>query len=150
MGIKAQSRLIKGAPDYEEGLWTPTLGVMSGTDGVHTYDTQVGEYVRLGKLVWVKCTVDLGSFDGSMSGSAVVKGLPFVNTPGGTPFAISTIQNVTLNTGAGYSMYVALVRSSQSDIALREVGSDLNESALTQADFSSASAMVISGVYATP
>lgn len=150
MGIKAQSRLIAGAPDYETGSWTPTLGVMSGTDGVHTYNTQVGEFVRLGQLVWVKCTIDLATFDGSMSGSVVVKGLPFVNTSGGTPFAVSTMQNVTLNTSAGYSMFVALVRSSQSDIALREVGNGLNESSLTHADFSSASTMVISGVYKTP
>src|SRR3990167_662961 len=35
--------------DYEEGTWTPAVG------GTATYTTQIGRYVKIGKMVWITC-----------------------------------------------------------------------------------------------
>ena len=72
MGLKAISRLIAGAPDYESGSWTPVLGTVGGTDGNHTYGQQDGVYVRVGKLVWVAATITITTLDGAISGDVTI------------------------------------------------------------------------------
>jgi hypothetical protein len=63
--------------DYEEGTWTPVLGGSGGTSG-QTYDTQVGRYVKIGKLVWVTCQITLSN-KGTITGSVQIQGLPFTS-----------------------------------------------------------------------
>lgn len=149
MGLKALSRRISAAPDYETGSWTPTLGVVSGTDGSHTYQTQFGEYVRIGSVVWFKCTVDLATFDQTMFGAVTIKGLPFAATSNATPVSIANLQNVVLNTAGGYSMFSALIRDSQSDIALRQLGHGVPESTITHAAIGANLVVALAGVYRT-
>ena len=66
--------------DYEEGTWTPTLTFGGGSAGI-TYGSQLGTYVKIGKLVWLNCRLAL-SAKGSSTGSARVTGLPFTNQGG--------------------------------------------------------------------
>lgn len=61
--------------DYEEGTWTPTLQFGGGSTGI-TYTTQVGRYVKVGKLVYCMLYFILSN-KGSSTGAAVVSGLPF-------------------------------------------------------------------------
>ena len=62
---------------YEEGTWTPTILGDSGS-GV-TYSSQIGRYVKVGKLVYVSFFIELTS-KGTISGEARMGGLPFTVT----------------------------------------------------------------------
>jgi len=60
---------------YREGTWTPVLGGTTSESG-QAYSRQVGNYVRVGNLVFVQFDVIL-STEGTISGNAAIKGLPF-------------------------------------------------------------------------
>ena len=67
--------------DYEEGTWTPTWGVASGTIG--TWDNlNTGRYTRVGRLVHIQGYISYGS-NSSASGVVSVHGLPFTSTNSG-------------------------------------------------------------------
>jgi len=59
--------------DYEEGDWTPTI---LGTS--ITYTTRNGHYVKIGKVVWIQCEVNIsgGTVQSSFS---ILTGLPFTS-----------------------------------------------------------------------
>jgi hypothetical protein len=63
--------------DYEEGTWTPSLTFGNNSVGM-TYATngQVGNYVKVGKLVYVQMWIQLTN-KGSSTGGALITGLPF-------------------------------------------------------------------------
>src|SRR5688572_15972641 len=46
--------------DYEEGTWTPVIGGSGGTSG-QVYTTQVGWYIKIGKLVTAGFRVQLST-----------------------------------------------------------------------------------------
>ena len=73
--------------DYEEGSFTPTIGGATSTTG-QTYTTQIGRYIKIGKLVFVFGTVTL-SAKGTITGAVQLQGLPF--TSENTISAVSTI-----------------------------------------------------------
>jgi len=55
--------------DYEEGTWTPNVG------GTATYTTQVGSYVKIGKLVFIKGNLKINTIGTGATNN--IKGLPF-------------------------------------------------------------------------
>lgn len=61
--------------DYEEGTWTPVIGGSGGTSG-QTYATQVGRYIKIGKLVlcWFNTVF---SNKGTITTNVQIQGLPF-------------------------------------------------------------------------
>lgn len=61
---------------YDEGSWTPVIGGAGGTSG-QTYTTQVGRYVKIGRLVLAQCHVHL-SAKGTITGLVQIQGLPFL------------------------------------------------------------------------
>jgi len=66
--------------DYEEGVWTPTIqadGQFSDAES-QTYSTQVGTYVKIGRLVFIQCKLVISSL-GSLTTSqdAIIAGFPF-------------------------------------------------------------------------
>jgi len=64
---------------YEEGTWTPAWEAASG--GAFVYQIQTGNYVKIGKMVWVYGTIQGGR--GTLSGEVYIVGLPFpVSKPG--------------------------------------------------------------------
>ena len=71
--------------DYEEGTWTPVFGG-SGTTSGQVYTTQIGRYVKIGKIVHVTGRVQL-STKGTITGDIQIKALPFtlVNITGYFP-----------------------------------------------------------------
>jgi len=71
-GADAQANALD---EYEEGAWTPDLRFGSANTGI-TYNSRIGKYVKIGRLVWVICRISLSS-KGSASGNAQVFGLPF-------------------------------------------------------------------------
>lgn len=63
--------------DYEEGSWTPALGGAGGQSG-QVYATQVGRYVKFGKLVTAYFQITLSTL-GTITGNAQVQGFPFTS-----------------------------------------------------------------------
>lgn len=63
--------------DYEEGSWTPGVAFGGGTTGL-TYTTQVGRYVKIGKMVYCQGQFVL-SDNGSSAGAMTITGLPFTS-----------------------------------------------------------------------
>ena len=60
--------------DYEEGTWTPAL---SSTSASFTYGTQSGEYIKIGRIVYVSFRLSLGgSPSGTTSNTTFLTGLP--------------------------------------------------------------------------
>ena len=80
--------------DYEEGSWTPVIGGSGGTSG-QTYATQVGRYVKIGKLVICQFTVTLTA-KGTITSTVQIQGLPF------------TSESVSSLTGATFLMFSSL------------------------------------------
>ena len=60
--------------DYEEGTWTPVLGGSGGTSG-QTYITQLGGYIKMGRLIVATYLIVL-SAKGVITGNAEIQGLP--------------------------------------------------------------------------
>jgi hypothetical protein len=79
--------------DYEEGTWTPSMVGSGGSSG-QTYGTRAGRYVKIGKFVFVKCSITL-STAGTNSGSyAFITGFPFT--------AEATQNGMAMSPVAGY------------------------------------------------
>lgn len=80
-GTQSSSANANTLDDYERGTWTP-----SDQSGASLSFTASGEYIKIGRLVWVKCIV---IFPATASGASVkIGGLPFtansVNGGGGS------------------------------------------------------------------
>ena len=65
--------------DYEEGLFTPYMAY-STTQNDFAYSAQVGQYVKIGKLVTFQARVNLTSA-GSGSGNVKFTNFPFAPSP---------------------------------------------------------------------
>ena len=64
--------------DYEEGTWTPTIGLL----GTISYSGQSGRYVKIGKVVWIEFYMVYSSNDTTQDGTALyINGLPFTAAP---------------------------------------------------------------------
>ena len=61
--------------DYEEGTWTPAF---QSTSATFTYGTQSGEYIKIGRVVYLSCRLSLGgSPGGTTTNTTFLTGLPF-------------------------------------------------------------------------
>ena len=83
--VQLASTSANDLDDYEEGTWTPVFGG-SGTTSGQVYTTQIGRYVKIGKIVHVSGRVQL-STKGTITGDIQIKALPFtlVNVTGYFP-----------------------------------------------------------------
>ena len=60
--------------DYEEGTWTPAF---QSTNASFSYGTQQGEYIKVGRIVYVSFRISLsGSPGGTTSNTTFLTGLP--------------------------------------------------------------------------
>ena len=71
---------ISGTKLIESGTWTPVLKAYSGTDPTVSYSARYGDYVRIGRLVFVRCHV-VANISNAGSGYSVVGGLPLAAFP---------------------------------------------------------------------
>lgn len=64
--------------DYEEGTWTPTVTFATPGDLNVVYSVRVGQYVKIGRQIYVTYRVDTTTFTHTTaSGIIIVTGLPF-------------------------------------------------------------------------
>lgn len=92
--VQAASADANNLDDYEEGTWTPVIGGSGGTSG-QAYSSQVGWYIKIGKLVVAGFSATL-STEGTITGSVEIQGLPF------------TVQNTTAFFGQGAVEFASL------------------------------------------
>ena len=150
MGLKAVSRTITGAPDYEVGTWTP---VLEGTTvaGSHVYANQGGRFVRFANLVWATGVAALSNFDIATSGAMIISGLPFVGASGShnaNAFCLARSQNVNLDSAGGYYFPLVTMPGGVSFLQLVQFGDGVPDKSITAADFTNATAIRVTGVYA--
>jgi hypothetical protein len=63
---------------YEEGTWTPALGLGDSLDSSgFTYTSQSGTFTRIGNRIWCAFNFDINVY-GSAAGTIGLKGLPYV------------------------------------------------------------------------
>ena len=61
--------------DYERGTWTPAIKENAGAS--YTYQTQTGNYVKIGDLVWIGGYIRLRGSSGTTSAGVFIQGFPF-------------------------------------------------------------------------
>jgi hypothetical protein len=87
--------------DYEEGSWTPNLSWSTGgTTGI-VYTTQVGTYVKVGKLVHAAFFLRTSN-NGTGSGAATITGLPFTVKNTTAAYGSSLVTNYRAGFGADH------------------------------------------------
>jgi len=69
--IQSASSNVKTLDDYEEGVWTPSIG------GNATYTVQVGQYTKVGRLVTIVAHLTIGVRGTGSTGQ--ITGVPFAN-----------------------------------------------------------------------
>jgi hypothetical protein len=85
--------------DYETGTWTPVISFSTGTTGI-TYTEQTGNYIKVGNLVTLYCSVVL-SAKGTSTGGVRIANLPF--TPvNSAPGVFSMNKNITYSGTLSY------------------------------------------------
>lgn len=72
--VQNASANVNTLDDYEEGSWTPTI--ISSGGGTPTYTTQVGRYVKVGRLVKYWGRVILATKGSLATGSVQISSLP--------------------------------------------------------------------------
>jgi hypothetical protein len=79
--------------DYEEGTFTPTA-TASGAIAGFTYVSQVANYVKIGKTVYINLNIQISSLAGGSSGNLRIGNLPFTvsTTPTYGALAISFVE----------------------------------------------------------
>ena len=107
--------------DYEEGTWTPTI-IGTSTAGTASYTAQVGNYTKIGRVVYIRFTVEYNS--GTGTGSLRVSGLPFTVGADAYPLSIQA-DNLTL-TASHYAQAVAV--STTTEVGIQSVAVGTNPS----------------------
>ena len=64
---------------YEEGTWTPTIGVTTPGNLSINYATQVGRYTRIGNVCSIECRLVFTPTYTTASGDIRIEGLPFAS-----------------------------------------------------------------------
>ena len=129
--------------DYEEGTWTPTISFGGSSTGI-TYQSNGGRYTKIGRQVTVTSYILLTS-KGSATGSARVEGLPFASASGVQFYPTANLSAISAITYVG--MLQAYVNIGFTTIDLVETTEAGSQSAITDADFTNASQIILSATY---
>jgi hypothetical protein len=118
--------------DYEEGSWTPVIGGSGGTSG-QVYSSQVGRYVKIGKLVIAQFQATL-STEGTITTNVQIQGLPFTaeNVSGFT--SIAALLYVNLATTWVSVVARVLPNTTTADVLGAAAAAATNSAPLTAAD----------------
>ena len=98
--VNATSNILD---DYEQGTFTPSFGIGSA---VATYDTQTGDYIKVGKKVTIQVILISNSITGTLDSNILtLEGLPFTiaNTFSVLPW-IAKWTSASFSGSTGYSI----------------------------------------------
>lgn len=122
--------------DYKEGVWTPVIGGSSGQSG-QAYSTQLGDYCKIGQLVFAGFVVVLSTL-GTITGNVELQGLPFVV---GSPRCVCSLNWSGFTTPIAILQGGVLTGSSNMFIRYLTTTSVAFNGVLVQADLSNTTAM---------
>jgi len=123
---------------YEAANWTPILAFGGSNVGI-TYNTQLGTYIRIGKLIFLTCDIILTS-KGSSVGVMTITGVPYPQ--GGTGSAEGMVTNQFYNmTGLTVPPFFYIGNLTISGFTT------VSGSNLTDANFSNITTIRFSGTY---
>ena len=94
--ISAQSG-VNVLDEYEEGTWTPVLGSTGSYSG-QGYDTQTGNYTRIGRQVTLHMAIDLNAA-GTLGDYSTIFGLPFTPATTSVGSVHVAVAHITLTSG---------------------------------------------------
>ena len=124
--------------DYEEGTWTPTL-----ENGVVSYTSQTGQYIKVGKLVYFQGTIVLSSNNTADTSSVRIGSLPFtVDTTNNSALFTMDASGSTL-----FDNYHNVGGASFTSPNNINIGDTSNNTQIQYADLQSSGTMVFSGQY---
>lgn len=121
--------------DYEEGLWTPSVG------GTATYSQQVGRYTKIGRVVYISCLLQINVL--GTGSTSQISGLPFA-VAAGPDYGAAVADFNGLATAVTW--LAGRIDASNSTITLRDVVA-ANASATSSVLFQNATIVALSGFY---
>jgi len=130
---------------YEEGTWTPVLVDSSySTSEGQTYTTQSARYTRIGRIVFIDCTIQMSSLGTlTTSDAAIIKGLPYSRT-GGSDTVLSC-RGFNLSITAGVTV-VGIMATSE-NIGLKKWASAAGSVDMTIGEVTASGQLYLSGHY---
>lgn len=134
---------------YTAGTWTPVLAG-TGTAGTPTYQTHVGSYEQIGRLVVARFNIITTALGGSPTGNMTITGLPFATantTDDAGRCFVSGMSGVTLT--ASYTFVGGAISPGTSTITLTQGGSGQTGTAIATTGFAAATTLVGSCEYHT-
>lgn len=136
---------------YQEGTFTPVL-TGDSTAGTQTYSTQVGEYIKIGRLCHVCIRLIMTAKGGTTAGSITITGLPFTSENNSDAnfrqaLALGSFGNFDLT--AGYTFLGARAQNNAAILELIQSGDNVGALALPAAGLLAASSITIAGTYIT-
>jgi hypothetical protein len=125
--------------DYEEGTFTPTI-FGSSTAGTGTYNTQIGNYTKVGRAVFFQISLDWSAHTGT--GNLRVGGLPFTTSAAVYSVTVGFVDSLTLTGG---NVLILQTASGTSNINVRQTptgGGGWNDVSMD-----TSATLIISGTY---
>ena len=96
--------------DYEEGTFTPTFGGSTTDPSGITYDAQIGQYTKVGRIVHIAMRLGTDAITSVGSGNLRIRGLPF-----NTAYALGVGTPVAYNFNGFLNTYQMLLGSDYLD-----------------------------------
>lgn len=128
------------------GDWTPALSCVTPGDLSVSYTTQVGRFVRVGQLVFLRWNITTSAFTyTTASGSAIIAGIPV--SPSSANSSVGAYGGIRVSgyTKANYTMVVPQIIDGAGNITLIASGSAQTVSTMSIADFPTGGSVILRG-----
>jgi hypothetical protein len=130
----------------QAGTWTPTIAFGGASTGV-TYVDQIGEYTRIGNIVFFNFIVTLSS-KGSSTGVATMGGFPVAaNLSGAQNMSIIAVSNITYD-GTNVAAYLDTSGTPGTVFSFKQTGPG-GISTLSDTNFANNTRLETNGFYFT-
>jgi hypothetical protein len=130
--VQVASSDVNCLDDYEEGTWTPVIGGSGGTSG-QTYATQVGRYIKVGRMVSASFRI-VFSVKGTITTNVQLQGLPFTAVNVAGLFPISVVRFSALATNWVNIIATVAANTTTADITGAASATTTNTTSLATAD----------------
>lgn len=130
---------------YEEDSFTPTV-TGAGTPPTVSYSTQVGRFVRIGRLVTVECRLAFSSISGG-SGGVRIGGLPYPCAAAAANLGSLALHLAGTPWPSNRTQTVAFPQVGETAFGINAVGSSQTASAVLVTDFSTSTLILLGGTY---
>jgi hypothetical protein len=130
--------------DYEEGTFDVSVTFGGASAGI-TYSVRNFAYVKIGNTVYITGYVNLTN-KGSSTGGAAISGLPFTSAAGNATYSAFSLHIDSMTFGGFPNGFIG---PSSSGISLFEITDAGVGTAITNADFTNTTGLIISGFYRT-